>query len=132
MIWRKLWIRTSRVPLAKLARVSVITNKGGGLVVGLKSNGRLRRRFLPLLALPNATLQISMTPERMNILADAFERWTPAEVRGDTVELLRAQAAYVAGGGPLTESPLAPRISYAFTKPFGAEDPRGDGPAALS
>lgn len=109
MIWRRLWIRTARVSLAEVERVAVITNRAGGLMVSVKCKGRVRRRFLPVLAL--VKMHISMTPERMSVLADAFERWTPTQARGDTVELLRAQAAYVAQGGPLTESPLAPRIS---------------------
>ena len=90
------------VPWAEAQTVQVRSNNGGQAL--LQVQGRGGSAYVPLVAVDLGGDR-TQPPQFLELLADEIERWAPE--RGAVVKQLRAQAAHVAAGGSVRESPLA-------------------------
>ena len=90
------------VPWAEVRAVQVKSNNGGQALLQVQGSGG--SAWIPLVAVDLGGDR-SQPPEFLELLADEIERWAPE--RGAVVKQLRAQAAHVASGGDVRESPIA-------------------------
>jgi len=90
------------VPWAGARKVQVRSNNGGQAV--LQVQGSRGSAWIPLVAVDLGGDR-SQPPEFLELLADEVERWAPE--RGAVIKQLRAQAAHIAAGGSVRESPMA-------------------------
>lgn len=90
------------VPWAEARTVQVRSNNGGQAL--LQVQGRGGSAYIPLVAVDLGGDR-TQQPQFLETLADEIERWAPE--RAAVVKQLRAQAAHVAAGGAVRESPIA-------------------------
>jgi hypothetical protein len=90
------------VPWAEARTVRVRSNNGGQALLQVQGGGG--SAWIPLVAVDLGGDR-TQPPQFLELLADEVERW--ASDRGAVVKQLRAQAAHVASGGAVRESPIA-------------------------
>lgn len=98
------WAGWRRVPLA--GGVALLDDGRQCLVLQIGDDTRAR---VPILRL-TGPVRRTQRPELLRALADQLDRHAPAA--GPVTDRLRAQAAYLAGGGRPLDSPLAGSIRY--------------------
>jgi hypothetical protein len=121
LLWRSTWIdrthgtvvRTimgvSRRPVtwADAARVTLTSNRAGGLLLEVRGAGRRTSTYLPLADVGTGGDR-SQEPGFLRLLADEVERWAPRH--GEVVARLRGQADHLERGGDVRSSPLTQLI----------------------
>lgn len=115
---RVLFLRQS-LDLASVTRLAVAGNGANEAMLGLKGSGP--RTFVSLLHLSDG-IKRSLDAERLRALVGAVEQFVPegAAGRGESIEALRAQAAFVEAGGAAAESPLAGMADGSLARAAGA------------
>ncbi len=90
------------VPWAEARAVQVRSNNAGQALLQVQGGGG--SAWIPLVAVDLGGDR-TQQPQFLELLADEVERWAPT--RGAVVKQLRAQAAHVASGGTVRDSPIA-------------------------
>lgn len=120
----RLWSWRRRLQLSRATRVRLVGNGGGVVSVQIRAAGHLGPRAIPVLSRTDYG-DAAMPAEILSTLAEMLARWAPADVVGDVTERLRAQAVFLAGGGPIGDSPLAARASAGPGRGIGAAGAAG-------
>lgn len=116
LLSRRTWLDTARggvvretarvyrreVEWAGARSVQVRSNNAGQALLQVQGSGG--SAWIPLVAV-DAGGDRSQEPRFLELLADEIERWAPE--RGAVVKQLRSQAAHVASGGNVRDSPIA-------------------------
>lgn len=112
LVSTRLFVIRRSVDLAT-AKIAVGSNGVDGVLFGARGRGAPIYALLLQLGSMNTTV----SPQILTALADTVERFAPQQT--ETVTQLRAQAAYVAGGGAPQQSPLAALSSDRLTRAGG-------------
>ena len=116
LVSRRTWLDTGRgsvvretarvyrreVAWAEAKSVQVRSNNAGQALLQVQGSGG--SAYIPLVAV-DVGGDRTQPAEFLELLADQVERWAPE--RGAVVKQLRSQAAHVASGGGVRESPIA-------------------------
>ncbi|WP_040164380.1 hypothetical protein [Microbacterium gorillae] len=111
----RVWVFRRRVDLASATRIAIGPNNNNRAVFGVRGSGGTV--FVDLVHCSTG-VNVALEPPALTALADAVERFVPPAVprRTEVVAQLRAQAAFLAGGGRPQDSPLAPMATASLVK----------------
>ena len=100
------------VAWSEAARLELVNNRGGGLLLVVGERGSRRSLHLPILVLTDYVKR-SPSPQTLQALAEDIERWAPG--RATVTTQLRRQARHLESGGSAQDSPLAALVTHGFT-----------------
>lgn len=103
----RVWVFSRRVDLGSATRLGIGPNNNNRAVFGVKGAGG-EKVFVDLVHCSTG-VNVGLDPAKLGALADAVERFAPADVprRGEVIGRLREQADFLSSGGRVEESPLA-------------------------
>jgi hypothetical protein len=99
------WTRRRRAGLASASSVSLVNNRGGALLLGVRHR---RTMYVEILTL-TGHVQRSQSPGVLRFLADQIDSHAPRAKR--VAAQLRDQADFIARGGAAAQSPLVALIT---------------------
>lgn len=129
LVRRVVWVWKRRVSLATASDISLVNNRGGILLLGVRGQGHRMRTYIPILQLGDGGAR-SQSPEFLGLVAGQIEHFAPQATR-TVATPLRKQADFIAAGGNPAESPLAPLISHSMMNAAKAGGAAGGGSSLL-
>lgn len=125
LVRRIVWLIKRRISLATARDISLVNNRGGTLLLGVRGEGHRMRTYIPILQIDDGGARCQ-SPEFLRFVAGQIETFAPQATR-TVATPLRKQADFMATGGEPAESPLAPMITRSLVNAAKAGGGAGSG-----